>query len=614
MHMRNRFIFTIRFKILITLLLVITAAVTIITFTMANLFHTDKTAYIHDLTSVMALNTAAETRSLLDGYRERLQVFTRFMLDEDLSKTQKTKLLKQLFEDFEELMSVTLYKNGTELGTVLDAETLEDAGLTKDNLSKFRQGNPLPLDQIQTGEIFVENSTLSEKFPTLTLAIPHPSPDSGKDIVAVAMIRLDRLLHLAKRSQVFETFIVDSRGHLLAHPDRQKVALHTRVDWIPEIKSLQGQQSLGTTLEYDQGKVAMIGGFSRVELSGLLTGVQIPKTAAYLTARELLNNLLGVSLALLALSAALSLFWSRRITKPIERLSNAAQVMGTGQFDIQVESSSRDEIGDLSNSFNLMASELNIRERALKEAQGALIQSEKMSAFGQLGAGIAHEVKNPLAGILGLAQLSLRKIEKETPLHKNLLLIEKEAKRCKAIIENLMKFARQEQVAYERIEINRVVEDTVAIVDHQLSINQVKLQEELNPDLPHIEGNANQIQQVLMNLIINAQQAMEGEPGSVTVTTRNPEPEQIEIRISDTGPGIAKELQAKIFEPFFTSKAVGKGTGLGLSVSYGIIQDHNGEIRVESVPGMGTTFIITLPQAGSAAPSGSSDAPRSAQS
>jgi signal transduction histidine kinase len=218
-----------------------------------------------------------------------------------------------------------------------------------------------------------------------------------------------------------------------------------------------------------------------------------------------------------------------------------------------------------------------------------------MAAFGQLGAGIAHEIKNPLAGILGLTQLSLRKIEKESALAKNLNIIEKETNRCTAIIQNLLKFARQEKVSFEAVEVNRVVNDAVAIVEHQLEMNRVTLKKNLAPELPIISGNANQIQQVLINLMINAQQAMEGRAGEVSITTSNHDSGHLQIQVRDTGPGIPDDQQAKIFEPFFTTKEVGKGTGLGLSVSYGIIKEHGGDIMVKSAVGKGTAFLISLP-------------------
>ena len=162
-------------------------------------------------------------------------------------------------------------------------------------------------------------------------------------------------------------------------------------------------------------------------------------------------------------------------------------------------------------------------------------------------------------------------------------------------VHNLLKFARQEQVEYSEVDIPQVVADAFAIVDHQLGINSIHVDKEIEEEIPYCRGNANQLQQVLMNLMINAQQAMAGVPGRVKLSARRAERGQVELRVSDTGPGIPKDIQGRIFDPFFTTKPVGQGTGLGLSVTYGIVKEHGGDIRLESEEGAGATFIITLP-------------------
>ena len=139
-----------------------------------------------------------------------------------------------------------------------------------------------------------------------------------------------------------------------------------------------------------------------------------------------------------------------------------------------------------------------------------------------------------------------------------------------------------------------MVEDAITIIDHQLGINGVRLEKDLEEGLPSIQGNGNQLQQVLMNLMINGQQAMNGKPGTIQIITKSVN-SSVEIRVTDTGPGIPKEIQSKLFEPFFTTKPAGQGTGLGLSVTYGIIKDHKGKIGIESREGEGATFVITLP-------------------
>jgi signal transduction histidine kinase len=587
--------FSIRFKILIALLLIVTGVVSIITFTMANLFHADKSAYIRDLTSEMAMHTASETSALLNGYRERLQVFTRLLLEKQMPADRKTALLKQLFEDFGEFVAVSVYAKGSALATVYDARSLDAAGVKKKAFLDALKRQKLPMRRIRKGQVFIANATIAKNLPVFTLALALALPgSSGEKVVTSAVIRLAGLQHLAERSKVFTTFIVKLNGKALAHSNLEEVVKRKSVTWVKKVKGAGKMNIHGSTHEYIYNGEPMVGGLASIEGTDLLAGVQIPKAAAYLTARELLNNLTLVALVMLIAAAIIGLFGSRLLTRTLERLSDAARIVAKGRFDVQVAVTSRDEIGELAVSFNQMAAELDSREKALKDAQAALIQSEKMAAFGQLGAGIAHEIKNPLAGILGLAQLSMRKMDKNDSVYTNLGIIEKETNRCTNIIQNLLKFSRQEKVTFESVDVNQVAKDAMAIVEHQLEMNKVKLISDLDDALPNISGNANQIQQVLINLMINAQQAMEGRPGEVTVAT-SANNGHVEVQVIDTGPGIPEELQAKIFEPFFTTKPVGKGTGLGLSVSYGIIQEHKGDIQLTSSPDEGTCFSLTFP-------------------
>jgi signal transduction histidine kinase len=518
------------------------------------------------------------------------------LFESGLNPGQKSKLLKQLFEDFRDFVSITLYEDGKELTTVYDAKTLQKYGLTKEAIFAYYGKHPIPFPRIVEGTIFAANATLTEKMPMFTLAVSlQEQGGAASQAVAAAVIRLDGLQGLAERSKVFTTFIADYRGNLLAHTDLQQVVKRRSVAWVKTIKGIQNRRVQGSTLEYTTAGEPMVGGLAHIQISDLVAGVEIPKAAAYLTARELLNSLIIVSFVLLIVSAVLSLLGSRLITRRLEHLSKATEIVAKGQFNVKLAASTSDEIGELANSFNKMASELDSREKALQDAQSALVQSEKMAAFGQLGAGIAHEIKNPLAGILGLAQLTKRKMNESEPAYKNMEIIEKETNRCTAIIQNLLKFARQEKVDYGPVDLNQVATDAMAIVEHQLEMNKVKLIPELTDNLPIISGNANQIQQVLINLMINAQQAMDGRSGEVNVATVAGGNGHIQIKVRDNGPGMPEDVRAKIFEPFFTTKPVGKGTGLGLSVSYGIIKEHKGEIEVDSAPGEGTTFVMTFP-------------------
>ena len=245
--------------------------------------------------------------------------------------------------------------------------------------------------------------------------------------------------------------------------------------------------------------------------------------------------------------------------------------------------------------------------RELQEAQSQLIQSAKMAAVGQLGAGVAHELNNPLGGILGYSQFMLDKLNRPgfgpedfKSCRGYIESIERESIRCKKIISNLLRFSRKSIVDRPEImDIGLAIKETLSIIEHQLDIRNVNVVVKIQPDLTKVIGGVNLLQQVFTNLILNAQQAMP-TGGELTITAQNLVDEKtkavsmVKIEFTDTGCGISEENLTRIFEPFFTTKTE-KGTGLGLSISYQIIQDHKGKIEVKSQLGRGTTFTITLP-------------------
>jgi len=237
-------------------------------------------------------------------------------------------------------------------------------------------------------------------------------------------------------------------------------------------------------------------------------------------------------------------------------------------------------------------------ERRLQETQLQLLQSEKMAALGKLAAGVAHEINNPLSGILIYAHLLLEDLSPDDPQREDLQRIVDEASRCKETVKQLLEFARQTEHRTEEVDLNRVLKHGLALLRNQALFHNIQIVEDYDPELPQIQGNANQLSQAFMNIILNAADAMEGR-GTLTVRSRYlPERRTVRVEFTDTGCGIPPELLSRIFEPFFTTKEVGKGTGLGLSTTYGIVQDHGGRIEVKSRVGSGTTFIIELPLQG----------------
>jgi two-component system NtrC family sensor kinase len=236
-------------------------------------------------------------------------------------------------------------------------------------------------------------------------------------------------------------------------------------------------------------------------------------------------------------------------------------------------------------------------ERELQETQVRLLQSEKMASLGSLAAGVAHEINNPLGGILIFASLLMEDFEaNDDPRVQDLKKIVEEGTRCKEIVRSLLEFGRQTESKFEPMDINKAIIDGLFFLENQVLFHDIRIIKQLDPALPLIQGNANQLKQVFMNIMVNAAEAMSDEGGSLTITTAKSQDESsIIISFKDTGTGIPPEVQSRIFDPFFTTKEVGKGTGLGLSTSYGIIQSHHGNIEVESEVGKKTTFNILLP-------------------
>src|SRR5206468_10809119 len=230
-----------------------------------------------------------------------------------------------------------------------------------------------------------------------------------------------------------------------------------------------------------------------------------------------------------------------------------------------------------------------------------LLPAEKMAALGQTISGVAHELNNPLATILSWAERLSEKPGLEDPVRRGLETILSEAERAARIVRNLLTFARKRQTTRAMVDINQVVRETLALRAYDQRVTNITVIDALAAGLPQVFADGHQIQQVLLNLVINAEQAMLSADGRGILVVRSwydAERESVILEINDDGPGIPEDMQPKIFDPFFTTKEVGKGTGLGLTVAYAIVQEHGGRIRLESRPERGASFFVELPVSG----------------
>lgn len=342
------------------------------------------------------------------------------------------------------------------------------------------------------------------------------------------------------------------------------------------------------------------------------------------TMRRNTLNVVGFGAGFIALAAfALGMLVHRLVYVPLRDLETGAKKLATGDLEQSIPVRSADEFGQVAAAFNAMTIALRDsrreltewgrkleekvaeRTRKLRAAEAGAAEREKLASVGLLAAGIAHELNNPLTGILTFSHMIRKKLADGSQDAEDLDLVIRETKRCATIIRRLLDFARQRPPEKKFADLNHVIADTVRLVERRANLNDIEIALDLDPGLPQVWIDEDLVKQVVMNVLVNAQHAIVGK-GSITVRSRRvleprsaepgaPPVPMVEVSVADTGCGIPAQDLPRIFDPFFTSKGVGKGTGLGLSVSHGIVVAHGGAIEVESTPGAGSTFNIYLP-------------------
>lgn len=304
---------------------------------------------------------------------------------------------------------------------------------------------------------------------------------------------------------------------------------------------------------------------------------------------------LSIALVGVIVSSFIAFFISQKITVPIKKLVVASRDIAQGNLSLKVDVTSNDELGELASAFNTMSTTLIQREEKLKEfTKSKIMESEKLAIVGQLAANVAHELNNPLVGIITYSHLLLEETPASDHSTEFLNKIVIQANRCKDIVRGLLDFSRQRKPDKTLFNINNLLKQCISLLENQALFHNIKIIEDLS-DLPMIIIDPSQIERVFMNIILNAAEAMDGN-GELRISSKfDPDESFVEIQVMDTGPGISEENLEKIFDPFFTTKEAGHGVGLGLAISYGIIREHNGTITVKSSLGVGTIFTVRLP-------------------
>ncbi|GAB4349338.1 MAG: hypothetical protein Kow0099_32350 [Candidatus Abyssubacteria bacterium] len=388
-------------------------------------------------------------------------------------------------------------------------------------------------------------------------------------------------------------------------------------------------------VERDREEIGLM--FDNYPASGTATeNIEIGSARVVLSSARSFRELQRIQRTIFAIAGAVavtgivvSIPLVRITVNPIRQLVQGTKRIAAGDLSQLVVANTRDEIGELAESFNQMAvnlqksrdelitysqtleekvrtrtqalkrtnEELELANKELRNAQAQLIQAGKMAAMGEFGAGVAHELNQPLAGIKGYTQLLLSIVPEESELRPRLLQIDKQASRMKEITETMWNLARQSKFEYGFIDIRQPIHDSLILVSEQFRQHRIRIDEQYDPSTPRVYGDANQLHQVFLNFLTNARDAID-EDGEGRVKIKIAplaENHYAQVLIMDNGRGISPETIDKIFNPFFTTKPPGKGTGLGLSINYSIIEQHCGFTRVYSEPSRGTVFSVILP-------------------
>jgi len=536
----------------------------------------DKLTSLKDVTRVLAATAAEQVDASVEALAEKLRYYGRAKPD-----------AAELFPAESGVYAVRTFRRDGNAWQETSAYVRPGA---PEPVARVAPLTPVQLDTVKVAGLVVQNASVGG------MALTRVTVAAGEDVVVSANVEPARLFRSESPRGMYRLYLLDAGGRVLAHPESDKVLQQTDLSAVPVVReALKAEVATGER-EYENAQGGWVASFVRTRAGQLVVVAEAPREEAFRAARDLTTRALVVGALMIGIAIALAIYFSRRVSAPLRALQRTIERIAKGELGAEVEVQSANEIGQLAESFNQMSRELMRRSEELDTKNQQLVQSEKMSAIGELSAGLAHEVKNPMVGIVGFAQLGQESTSLEEA-REYFKLIDNDAQRANGILQNLLEFARPPDVEQEVLEFNQVVAGAVKLTAHQLQLNGVRVHTEYADGLPKIRGNGNQLRQVLLNLLMNASQAMEGyKEKHLYVQTKGGDA-GAQVSVRDVGPGIAPEAQARIFEPFFTTKPRGKGTGLGLSVSRSIIEAHRGEIRVESEVGKGATFFIRLPSA-----------------
>ncbi len=582
---------SIRAQVVLLISLLLMAAMALYLTLATRIVTRDKEATVYDVNALVAGAVADQVETTVDGFTDKLRYFGQ---EYATTPGDAERRAKSLFSADDEVLSLevdTVSEAGVERAFLfVDAERLSTLNIEREDILLARKQTPVPFDVVRKSGVLLQNASLAPDLALLRLSVVT----ADNKAIITADLRPERLLRTVNTGSVTRVFLVDSIGRVLAHRDASKVIAHEDFSGLTPVKSaLSGKAARGAE-QYDGEGEQRLASYARVGQGLAAVIAEVPVAEVFGATRELSSRSLLFAAGIVALALVLAVFLSRALTAPLRRLSDTMAVISKGEYGVEVPVEGAPEIRSVGTALNEMSRELIRRSDDLQRAHNNLVQSEKLSAVGELAASVAHEVKNPMVGILGFAQLG-KEADTMAEAKEYFGLIESDTQRANKILQNLLEFARPPEMEMEPLVVNEVLQGALTLCRHQLQMQGVKVETVFGDGLGGILGNNNQLRQVLLNLMMNAGQAMaDSQTKRVTVSTVA-DGDFVKMLVSDTGPGIPPEVMQNLFKPFFTTKRRGLGTGLGLSVSRSIIEAHRGTLTAESTVGQGATFIMRLP-------------------
>ncbi|MDP8229714.1 MAG: ATP-binding protein [Candidatus Gorgyraea atricola] len=498
--------------------------------------------------------------------------------------------------------------------------------------SDYRQDDEAWWLQAKDKGLFIRDVKYDESADLYSTDIAVRVEDSNGDFIGVikVVLNIEEAINIIKsvapseqyRSRYFK--LVNKNGRLVHFTGEKKnISFFKDISNQEFFKGMKGDKGFFIESEHSEGKrlfaYAHSRGYRDFKGLGWILIVEHETGEIFASVIRLRNAMLATSFILTILAVLIGALISRSILKPLRKLMHATINIGKGNLDTKVEIKSKDEIAALAIAFNSMTenlkrtttsiydlnreiaerkkaeSDLNKAYERLKETQDQLIQAEKMAAMGTLSAGMAHEINNPLMGVMLLAGDLASEKKKKSKEYKALSQIEGGLKRISGVVSKLLVFSRKEELVLKKEDINDVIESAIPFVFHEFKINKIELVKNYGKDLPGVDVSVNALQQVILNLLLNAKDAVLDLKSKKISIESYLENDMVKVKIKDKGQGIKKEHLKKIFDPFFTTKPIGRGLGMGMSIVKNIMDQHRGKIEIYSEEKKGTEAVLSLP-------------------